>query len=101
MFKLIRVSGNSLYPEFKKGDFVLIGKIPFLLGRVRPGDIVAFRHAEYGLMIKKVETISADGAEFSVIGTHPTSIDSRKFGPVKKEQMVGKVLRHSGQNKAD
>jgi len=92
MFKLIRVSGNSLYPEFKKGDFALISKIPFLLGRVRPGDVVAFRHVEYGLMIKKVEAISADGDQFTVVGTHPASTDSRHFGPVKREQMVGKVL---------
>lgn len=84
-----------MYPEFSKGDFVLISKIPFLLGWVRPGDVVAFRHAEYGLMIKKVDSISADGAEFTVIGTHPASTDSRHFGPVKKEQMVGKVLLHS------
>ncbi len=92
MFKLIRVSGNSLYPEFQRGDFVLISKIPFLLGWVRPGDVVAFRHAEYGLMIKKVEAISADGDQFTVVGAHPASTDSRHFGPVKREQMVGKVL---------
>ena len=101
MLKLIRISGNSLYPEFKKGDFVLVSKIPFLFGRVRPGDVVAFRHPDYDLMIKKVEAISADGDEFTVVGSHLASTDSRHFGPVKKGQMVGKVWLHAQAGKND
>jgi len=94
MLKLIRVSGNSLYPEYQSGDFVFIGRIPWLLDRLRPGDTVAFRHPELDLMIKKVEAISADGTQLTVIGTHPLSRDSRHFGPIPREQLVGKVLFH-------
>jgi phage repressor protein C with HTH and peptisase S24 domain len=93
MLKLLKVTGDSLRPEYQDGDFVVISKIPFLFVPPSPGDIIAFRQPGYGLLIKRVQQITADGG-VNVIGHHPESIDSRVFGPVRKEYILGKVIWH-------
>lgn len=100
MLKLGPVLGDSLSPEYKKGDFVLVSRIPFLFGRPRVGDIVAFRQPEIGLALKQVEAVEVGGARFIVIGTHPLSTDSRHFGPVAREDLVGVVIFHFPQGQS-
>jgi signal peptidase I len=93
MLKLLKISGNSLNPEYQNGDFVMISKIPFLFVPPSPGDIIAFRQPGYGLLIKRIQHITP-GGEVTVIGSHPESIDSRVFGPVKRKNILGKVFWH-------
>ena len=94
MVELLRVTGNSLLPRYREGDFVLVSKIPFLFGRVRPGDVIAFRHPDHGTMIKQVEAVAPGGDAYIVVGTHPHSVDSRQIGPVKERDLIGRVLVH-------
>ena len=96
MIQILKVTGESLSPFFIEGDFVVVSKIPFVLRKIKAGDIVVFRHPVYGTMIKKVERISPDGEEFFVLGTHPESTDSRQFGPLRRSQLTGKVIWHIG-----
>ena len=96
MIQILRVTGESLSPFFLEGDFVVVSKIPFVLRKVKSGDIVVFRHPVYGTMIKKVERISPDGEEIFVLGTHPESTDSRQFGSLHRNQLIGKVIWHIG-----
>jgi signal peptidase I len=93
MLRLLKVTGNSLTPEYQEGDFVLISKIPFLFVPPSPGDIIAFYQAGYGLLIKSIQQVSSDGS-LNVIGTPSESIDSRVFGPVRRESILGKVIWH-------
>jgi phage repressor protein C with HTH and peptisase S24 domain len=94
MLRLLKISGNSLEPEYIEGDFVLVSKIPFFRSSARPGDVVAFLHHEHGTMIKQVQSISADGRSLFVVGTHPLSVDSRHFGPIASHSVLGKVIWH-------
>jgi len=96
MIQILRVTGESLSPFFLEGDFVVVSKIPFVLRKVKSGDIVVFRHPVYGTMVKKIERISPDGEEIFVLGTHPESTDSRQFGPLQRNQLIGKVIWHIG-----
>ncbi len=96
MIQILKVTGVSLSPFFLEGDFVVVSKIPFVLRKIKTGDIVVFRHPVYGTMIKKVERISPDGEEVFVVGTHPESTDSRQFGPLQRRQLIGKVIWHIG-----
>jgi signal peptidase I len=93
MLKLLKISGDSLTPEYQIGDFVMVSKIPFLFVPPSPGDIIAFRQPGYGLLIKRIQQITPDGA-LIVVGSHPDSVDSRVFGPIKKENILGKVFWH-------
>jgi nickel-type superoxide dismutase maturation protease len=94
MFQFIKVSGDSLSPEIKEGDFVLVSKIPFSLNSLRVGDLVVFIHPDYGLLIKRIGAVSADRLSYQVTGAHPFSVDSRQFGPVDRQALVGKVIWH-------
>jgi signal peptidase I len=93
MLKLLKISGDSLAPEYQNGDFVIISKIPFLFTSPSPGDVIAFQQPGYGRLIKRIGQINPDGG-VTVTGSHPESIDSRVFGPVRKEHMLGKVIWH-------
>jgi signal peptidase I len=93
MLRFLKIRGDSLAPEFSQGDFVLVSKIPFLLSRPAPGQVIAFHQPGYGLLIKRIQSIAVDG-ELNVTGSHPDSIDSRIFGPVRQKDIVGKVIWH-------
>ena len=93
MLKLLKIVGDSLTPEYQNGDFVMISKIPFLFVPPSTGDIVAFHQPGYGLLIKRIQGVNQDGS-VNVIGAHPDSIDSRVFGPVNKNNVLGKVIWH-------
>jgi signal peptidase I len=93
MFRFLKVTGDSLTPEYQEGDFVLVSKIPFSIVPPSPGDVIAFRQPGYGLLIKRVQNITPDG-DLNVIGNHPDSIDSRVFGIVRRVDILGKVIWH-------
>lgn len=90
MLKFIKVTGNSLYPEYREGDYVMIITIPFF--PFKQGDTIVFQHPTYGKMIKKIERIESD--KIQVKGTHPDSVDSRRFGPIDRKSVLGKVIVH-------
>jgi type IV secretory pathway protease TraF len=83
-----------MLPAYRDGDFVLVCKIPFLFDKLRRGDVIAFRHKEYGTMIKKVQNFTPANGEVVVTGTQEDSVDSRRFGPITYEDVLGKVIWH-------
>jgi nickel-type superoxide dismutase maturation protease len=93
MLRLLRISGDSLTPEFQHGDFVLVSKIPFLFSPPTPGNVVAFHQPGYGLLIKRIQAINPDGGVM-VSGSHPESVDSRVFGAVRPSDLLGRVIWH-------
>ena len=94
MLRLIKVSGHSLEPVYRDGDFVLVSKIPILFGWLKTGDVVTLQHKAYGLMIKLVERMDLQADRIYVVGLHEDSMDSRIFGPVGKKDLTGKVFWH-------
>ena len=90
MLKIIKVSGRSLEPEYKEGDYVVIITIPFFSFKM--GDTIVFQHQEYGTMIKCIERVVSD--KIHVLGLHINSIDSRQFGPIDRSSVIGKVIWH-------
>jgi nickel-type superoxide dismutase maturation protease len=90
MLKLIKVTGKSLYPDYREGDYVMVVTLPFL--SFKTGDAIVFRHPTYGTMMKKITRVDSSG--LYVVGNHPDSIDSRRFGPVQRREVVGKVIWH-------
>jgi len=93
MLRLLKLSGDSLAPEYQFGDFVFISKIPYFFTSPAPGDVIAFHQPGYGWLIKRIQEVLPDG-KLNVIGSHPESIDSRDFGPIDKKNVIGKVIWH-------
>jgi nickel-type superoxide dismutase maturation protease len=84
------VSGASMLPTLRPGDRLLVAR----LGRPQPGDLVVIRdpRAPTRLLCKRV--VSRDARHIVVRGDNPdASTDSRAFGPVPDDWVVGRVLR--------
>jgi nickel-type superoxide dismutase maturation protease len=79
-----------MLPTLRPGDRLLIARI----GRAKPGDLVVIRDpsAHSRLLCKRV--LNVDERHIVVIGDNPgASTDSRAFGPVPVEWIVGRVIR--------
>lgn len=92
--QIFKVKENSLTPEFEEGDFVLIFKISRLFSGYKTGDVVVFDQPPYGRLIKRVQAVSPENGTLFVIGSHPDSIDSRQFGSIRPQAVLGKVVWH-------
>lgn len=94
MLRRIKVSGDSLSPDYKEGDFVITVKIPLFLRWLRPGDVIVFEQPAYGVLIKQVDWVDIPLNQVFVTGKNPGSIDSRTFGPIPASNLIGKVIWH-------
>ncbi len=94
MLRLIKVRGHSLYPDVRDGDFVLAARVPFPSGKIRAGELIVFRQPGYGTLIKRVRRVLEDGRAYEVRGTQIESTDSRNFGPVPLDRVIGRVIWH-------
>jgi type IV secretory pathway protease TraF len=43
-------------------------------------------------MIKQVERLLPESDEIYVVGTHDQSVDSRQFGAISRQAVIGKVV---------
>lgn len=94
MIRIISVTGDSLTPEFKPGDFVVIATSPLFYKNIKRGDVLVFHHEQHGTMIKQFSHYEGNPEKLFVSGTHPRSIDSANFGPIGREDLIGKVIWH-------
>lgn len=88
-FCVAKVFGVSMYPQFLDSEPVLVEKGSDTIGI---GDVVLFKHpyADYPL-VKRVINVYDDN--FFVQGDDTiTSIDSRHFGLISKENIIGRVI---------
>lgn len=94
VLRLLKIRGHSMYPDFRQGDFVLVARFPFPSGKIRVGDVVVLRQPGVGQLIKRVHRVLDAGRAYAVRGTQIDSTDSRSFGPVPSEGILGRVIWH-------
>lgn len=102
--KLMRVVGESMAPTLRAGELVWINTRTYQKRVPRQGELVAARPAALGgrAVVKRVvgmphDVIQRDGrqwhlrdGEFFLTGDHPAdSLDSRQFGPVTRDELLG------------
>jgi len=88
-----RVEDRSMEPEFKSGDYVLVNKLVYAFRNPSKGDVVVLKHPKEneGFLIKRISLVT-NSDEFYVLGDNKNfSQDSRHFGPIKKDSIIGKV----------
>ena len=105
-WRLMRIHGGSMAPTLRDGELVLIDGRAYTQRRPRRGEIVAARPRASGCraLVKRVvglprERVAVDGrrwqlgeGEFFLLGDATEfSVDSRRFGPVSREELVGPV----------
>ena len=77
-------------PTVKNGGMVLVSNLLYLFQNPRIDDIVAVRDA--GKVLIKRVTDTHNGNYFLTGDNKQDSLDSRKFGLVSKQKILGKVI---------
>lgn len=88
--KFFKVIGHSMEPKIEHGDIVLASNIFYLFKKPRINDIVSFRKKDK-ILLKRITRID-EGKYFLEGDNKNDSLDSRKFGHISKEQILGKVV---------
>jgi signal peptidase I len=104
LFDLMVAEGTSMVPAIKPGAVLLIGRMVYgfrvpwrdryLLrwSAPREGDVVVFYTPAGDLAVKRCGE-AGDRDEFMALGDNSLqSYDSRSYGPVSPDRIVGKVL---------
>ena len=106
LVKLMRVQGESMAPTLTSGQLVIVSTQPYHLREPRRGDIVAARPASLhgAALVKRLaamphDHIDLDGQqwqlgedEYFLLGEAASdSLDSRRFGPVSRHELIGPV----------
>ncbi len=89
-----RVEGESMAPTLSPGERVLVNRASYRRSKPRPGDLIVLRDPrEPGrLLLKRIDQPTGDGAWLVAGDNELASTDSRQFGPVVEDLIVGKVL---------
>ena len=86
----VLVSGRSMEPTLTAGDRLLVLRTR----RLKAGDVVAMRHPHDPRRVIVKRAAAVRRGEVVVRGDNPeASTDSRSFGPVANEAVLGKVVR--------
>ncbi len=87
MIGFYKVTGKSMEPSFREGDYVLVNR----LSRMKAEDVVVLEHPKTKqLVLKRVLKRRKD--KLFVIGDNSShSSDSRSFGWVGISRIIGKV----------
>lgn len=113
-FQLIEVRGDSMEPVLHNGERLLVSRAYWLVGPVKRNDIVVIRRPSDGeVLIKRVRGLGGDAIDWFerpvnvavsgpyqvpqgmvyVLGDNiPNSQDSRYYGPLPLQTVIGKVV---------
>ncbi|MFN3728603.1 MAG: signal peptidase I [Fimbriimonadaceae bacterium] len=109
------VRGSSMLDTFQDGDRVLVNNAYWLIGPINRDDVVVVRRGEDEYAIKRVKYLPGDevplmyfpqnvridsapyhvpeGMVYVMGDNREVSEDSRMYGPVRQEDIVGKVVQ--------
>jgi nickel-type superoxide dismutase maturation protease len=91
MFYFRRISGNSMLPVLKNGDYIVAihyWKIAF-----KCNDIVVVQHPTFGEIIKRIAKIDNNG-DFWLNGDGSDTLSSLTMGAINKKSILGKMIWH-------
>lgn len=91
--KRYRVKGNSMFPTLKEGETVLVNLRAYLQQPPQPDDIVIALHPNFPdqKIFKRVQFVNEYGRIYLIGDNKAESSDSRDFGTLPPETIVGKV----------
>jgi signal peptidase I len=89
-----RVDDRSMEPTLSPGDYVLVNRLSYKLHEPAKGDLVVVHdpQAPARFLVKRIADLSVSGA-YVVGDNEAMSRDSRVFGPIPRDRIVGRVWR--------
>ncbi|MDR0602327.1 MAG: S26 family signal peptidase [Treponema sp.] len=103
VFDLMIAEGKSMEPSVKPGTVLVVSRLVygfrfpwmkkylFRWSLPKPGDIVVFYAPDDGIAVKRCREIVEEC--FMALGDNgPMSFDSRSYGPVPVDHIIGKAL---------
>jgi nickel-type superoxide dismutase maturation protease len=92
-FGRYEVEGESMTPSLAPGERVVVNKAAYWFGPPKTGDLVVLRdpRAPDRLLIKRIDQPAGERAWLVLGANEEASTDSRHFGPIGRELLVGKV----------
>jgi len=110
-FSTVKVSGSSMSPTFMPGDWLLIKEIRSSAHPLKLLSVYLINDPERpGIkLLKRIKEVEVDEVvgkraqyKYWLEGDHPSSTDSRKWGWLNQDQVIGKVVvrYRRGRNKA-
>ncbi|TLZ54226.1 MAG: signal peptidase I [Methanobacteriota archaeon] len=92
-FRRFRVQDESMRPTLEPGDYVLVNRWAYRFQSPKPGDLVVVRDPETldRFLVKRVSDAAGPSQVHLAGDNQPLSRDSRAFGPVSIDRIVGKV----------
>jgi signal peptidase I len=104
LFDFVIAEGASMNPAIKSGTVLIINRLRYGLrlpgsrsyllrwDSPVPGEVVVFYTPEGTVAVKRCAALTA-GGEFIALGDNGAqSFDSRSYGPVPADNIIGKVL---------
>ena len=91
-FTLARISGVSMEPMLTDGSVALFRRPLFRACQAERGDIVLVDHPDFGVIVKRVRSVGADGA-VALEGTSPASTPASMLGSVNSERLRGVLVK--------
>lgn len=81
-----------MQPALKENQSVLVSVLPYLFTSPKTSDIIAFRKpGSKTILIKRIKRVKR--RQYFAQGDNlDDSMDSRKFGMIEKENIIGKVI---------
>jgi len=103
-FKIVKISGDSMYPLLHNDSIAIVDQYTFKLFPLNKSDIYLFKVSNEEVL-KKIKFFPNENVyikdksyllkenEIFIIGENLNkSIDSREFGPINTKQILGKVV---------
>lgn len=87
------IRGHSMEPSLEPGQVVLVGRLTYQFRNPRTGELVVFRSPLTSrLSVKRLHHVEGDSLLFVLGDNEGDSIDSRHFGAIPREAVIGRVL---------
>ena len=104
LFDFIIAEGNSMEPAIQSGSVLVVNRLQYgfrLPGQPgylvqwalpRQGELVVFYTPEGGIAVKRCDSLTENGSFIAQGDNSLQSYDSRSYGPVPADSIIGKVL---------
>ncbi len=87
MLKLFRISGDSMTPTLRCGDYVVASN---WIRQPKVGKLMVVKHPRYGVIIKRA--VKRDGDSYWFASDNVCGVTTSEIGAMAPHQIMGRVL---------